>query len=95
MVHTQKSELKPTAVLSRDTVLREAKDYLYMAAIEYILSTKTGPFFEHSSTLHNISGVAHWEKVNGGMFKMYEVEVLGKVPIVQHFLFGSLFPKPV
>uniref|UniRef100_A0A1I7WQX8 Serine/threonine-protein phosphatase 2A activator n=1 Tax=Heterorhabditis bacteriophora TaxID=37862 RepID=A0A1I7WQX8_HETBA len=57
----------------------------------FISHTKTGPFHEHSNQLWNISAVPSWEKVNSGMFKMYEGEVLKKFPVVQHFRFGSLF----
>lgn len=52
---------------------------------------KKGPFYEHSPTLYDISGVPYWAKINKGMIKMYEVEVLGKFPVIQHFPIGNVF----
>lgn len=65
---------------------------LYFSAVGFITDIKTGPFWEHSPMLFDISGVRDgWGKINKGMIKMYNAEVLGKFPVVQHFPFGSLF----
>ncbi|KAJ7755906.1 hypothetical protein B0H16DRAFT_1540058 [Mycena metata] len=64
---------------------------LYFMLIMRIRQVKHGPFHEHSSQLHSIAtGVPNWGKVNSGLFKMYEAEVLGKRVVVQHIPLGGL-----
>ncbi|KAI9803579.1 MAG: Serine/threonine-protein phosphatase 2A activator 1 [Sarcosagium campestre] len=83
---------EPGGVAVAATVERERKRNLYFGAIGFIYDVKRGPFWEHSPMLFDISGVrAGWAKINKGMIKMYNVEVLSKFPVVQHFPFGSLF----
>jgi len=64
---------------------------LYFMSIIRINDVKHGPFHEHSSQLHSIAlGVPNWGKVNSGLFKMYEAEVLRKRVVVQHIALGGL-----
>lgn len=38
---------------------------IFFSAVGFILDVKTGPFWEHSSILYNISGIeAGWAKIN-------------------------------
>ncbi|KAJ2551838.1 Serine/threonine-protein phosphatase 2A activator [Coemansia sp. RSA 1933] len=80
----------PAASADLQTAGEMADEYMYMRGIQFIAETKKGPFFEHSRQLYDISGVGRWEKVNQGLGKMYRVEVLGKFPVVQHLVFGSI-----
>ncbi|KAL3107643.1 hypothetical protein niasHT_018841 [Heterodera trifolii] len=86
-----KQRLIPDYYLRSEMVTQHQDDNLFFEAIHYINQTKIGPFHEHSNQLYNISAVNTWDRINEGMFKMYEGEVLKKFPVVQHFLFGSLF----
>ncbi|CEN61937.1 Putative Phosphotyrosyl phosphatase activator [Aspergillus calidoustus] len=82
----------PGGVAKANIVERERGENLYFSAIGFIYDVKRGPFWEHSPMLYDISGIqAGWAKINKGMIKMYNAEVLSKFPVVQHFPFGSLF----
>lgn len=82
--------MKPKSIHNDDILENFSNEYLYLAGISFIKKVKKGPFSEHSPLLDDISGVHTWNKVNSGLLKMYKVEVLEKVPIMQHFLFGWL-----
>jgi len=85
-------KIKPKSIHSPDLVDSFAEDYMYLSCIKFINEVKRGPFGEHSPMLNDISAVPAWPKVNTGMIKMYHAEVLGKLPVIQHFLFGSILP---
>lgn len=101
---------KPGDIVQSSVVERERSRNLYFGAVGFIYDVKTGPFWEHSPILFDISGVqGGWGKINKvpfhcfsgghsllmnftqGMIKMFNAEVLGKFPVVQHFPFGSIF----
>lgn len=82
--------MKPKSIHNEDILENFANEYMYLQCIAFVKKVKKGPFAEHSPMLDDISGVPNWKKVNSGLLKMYKVEVMEKVPIMQHFLFGSL-----
>ncbi|KAI1078083.1 Phosphotyrosyl phosphatase activator [Whalleya microplaca] len=83
---------KPGQVVKAEYVDQERKRNMYFSAVGFINDVKKGPFWEHSPILFDISGVKDgWGKINKGMIKMFNAEVLSKFPVVQHFPFGSLF----
>lgn len=86
--------LRPMSIHDEDMVDMYASKYYYFGCIKFINSVKTASLRWHSPMLDDISGVKKWEKVNSGMLKMYRAEVLGKLPIMQHFMFGSIIPAP-
>ncbi|KAL6073949.1 Serine/threonine-protein phosphatase 2A activator [Balamuthia mandrillaris] len=83
--------IKPDAIMNQQLVEREGDNYLYLGCIRHINRVKSGPFFEHSPDLYNISGASSWLKINKGMIRKYIDDVLKKFPVMQHLLFGSLF----
>ncbi|XP_065881385.1 uncharacterized protein [Euphorbia lathyris] len=82
--------MKPKSIHNEDILENFASEYMYLSCIAFVKKVKKGLFAEHSPLLDDISGVPNWGKVNSGLRKMYKAEVLEKVPIMQHFLFGWL-----
>ncbi|QPG73488.1 hypothetical protein FOA43_000799 [Brettanomyces nanus] len=87
---------RPLSIHNLDYVAEFKEKYLYFACIDFINKTKTGvtSLRQSSPMLDDISGVKTWKKIEEGMVKMYDAEVLSKLPVVQHFFFGSILPCP-
>lgn len=84
------SSIEPKNFPEREVAESHSDRFMFHAAILHIHNVKNGPFAEHSNQLWNISGVEEWSKVNKGLLRMYNDEVLVKFPIVQHVLFGAV-----
>lgn len=82
--------IKPKGVLDEDILDEFSDQYMYLACIRSIMQVKTAALAWNSPMLNDITAVKTWSKVNEGLVKMYRVEVMGKLPIMQHFLFGRL-----
>ncbi|XP_063700676.1 serine/threonine-protein phosphatase 2A activator-like [Culicoides brevitarsis] len=85
------SPIEPVKFVEDKVIDELRKDFMFVSCIDYIRQVKTGNFAEHSNQLWSISAVPSWTKICTGLIKMYQKEVLGKFPVVQHIYFGSLF----
>ncbi|KAG5418118.1 RRD2 [Candida metapsilosis] len=94
--------MKPKSIHNDELVEMYKDKYIYMECINFINNIKTSTNTQqdklslrwHSPMLDDISSAKSWSKIKEGMVKMYKVEVLGKLPIIQHFMFGELLKCP-
>jgi len=84
-------EILPKHIHDLRKVEEGADTYYYMHCIKFIHEVKSGQLAENSPMLNDISGCPTWQRVNVGMTKMYFAEVMDKLPVIQHMLFGSIF----
>jgi len=83
---------RPSDAAKAEIAENYRNSWMYFSAVAFINDVKKGPFWEHSPILFDVSGIRDgWGKINKGMIKMFNAEVLSKFPVVQHFPFGSLF----
>lgn len=86
-------EISPGQILEPGVLEGAEPDYLYAKAIGHIFSLKKGRSFgEHSPLLYDLTALPDWGRINKGMIRMYQEEVLHKFPVVQHFEFSRWLP---
>ena len=84
-------DLRPSCIHDDSALAQGAPQFLYLSAVAFVRSVKkSATLRETSPMLSDIAQLPSWARVTQGMLRMYEAEVLDKLPIAQHFLFGKL-----
>jgi hypothetical protein len=82
----------PSVIHNHHVLDTQSSTYIYLSCIQFIRRIKpNAPFFESSPMLDDISNLRSWSKAASGLLRLYEGEVLDKLPVVQHFVFGKIF----
>ncbi|OUS42095.1 hypothetical protein BE221DRAFT_63897, partial [Ostreococcus tauri] len=83
-------DLSPKSVCDEYLLRTNVDSYMYFASVQFVHQVKGSPLSLTAPILYDITTVPTWSKINSGLLKMYQAEYLSKLPMIQHFLFGSL-----
>jgi serine/threonine-protein phosphatase 2A activator len=87
---TGHSFLRPKSISNQDCIEMYREKNFYLLMISFLQQTKHHSLAWNSPMLYDLTILPSWEKIVNGLSKMYKSEVLGKLPIMQHFYFGSI-----
>ena len=80
--------LSPIDSLDISLVQKYSDKYMYFKCIESVMRIKKAASFnEHSPLLADIAQMPDWNLVYTGLLKMWQGEVLMKLPVMRHFPF--------